>query len=199
MGGWGVLHLGSPGTNGGHGCGAGSPILLSTKSDLTSVGDVANSTSYTYFDGYSQRTIPCLYFYEPGSNGEVGDIAYNTISATTSYQNVKRNDYYERNLQNGTFFIPGYSYKGLGAGGQSLLTCLGAASVTRLPSMVFTESSAGKLLYYAAPSAISITNGTNAVANTGSGGGGSRSGATVNTIASGGNGGSGYVEVVWQE
>lgn len=199
MGGWGLMQLSPVGTSGGHGCGAGTPILVSAKSDALSVGDVASSSNYTYFDGYSEKTIPFLHFYESGSNGEVSDIAYNTISATTTYQHVKRNDFYERNVQNGTFFIPGYSYKGLGAGGQSLVTSFTPASPTRLPSMVFSEPSAGKLLFYGTPSTASTTNGTNGVANTGAGGGGSRSGSTVNTIASGGDGGSGYVEIVWQE
>lgn len=202
QGGWGLSILNSVAgitTSGGHGCGAGSPILLAAKSDALSVSDMAVASSYQYFDGYIQRTIPTVFFYEVSSLGSAGDIAFPSATSTTTYRNVKRNIFYEQNIVNGTAFIPGYSYKGLGAGGQSLVTSTHGGDPARFPGFVFSEPSAGKLFFFSSPNNSGVTSGTNGVANTGAGGGGSRCGGTNNTIASGGSGGSGYVEIVWQE
>jgi hypothetical protein len=202
MGGWGCLSndaSAAQSTMGGHGCGAGSPILLSAKSDASAVGDIAVAAVYQYFDGYIQKSIPCVYYYESTTQTIAGDISYNSISNTTAYRNVKRNDFLGQSVIIGTFFNPGYSYKGLGAGGQSLLSHNFGGDNARFSGTLFTEPSAGKVLYYGVPTASGVTSGTSGVANTGAGGGGSRCGGTNNTVASGGTGGSGYVEVVWVE
>jgi hypothetical protein len=204
MGGWGNYSggtLAAHSTMGGHGCGAGTPSLPAAKSDASSVGDVAVAATYTYFDGYVQKSVPCVYYYESSTATTLitQTIAFNTVTSTTAYRNVKRNDIFAQGNPVGLYYNPGLSYKGLGAGGQSLLSHNFADDYARSPGALYIEPSAGKVLYFSVSTTSGVTNGTNGLANTGAGGGGSRCGGTNNTVASGGAGGSGYVEVVWVE
>jgi hypothetical protein len=204
MGGWGNSSndtLAQHSTMGGHGNGAGTPSLPAAKYDTTGVGDVVVAATYTYFDGYVQKSVPCVYYYESSTAQPLSGaaISFNTFSSTTAYRNVKRNDVFAQGSVYGVYYNPGLSYKGLGAGGQSLLSHNFAGDYCRFPGTLFIEPSAGKVLYFSVATTSGVTSGTSAVANTGAGGGGSRCGGTNNTVASGGTGGSGYVEVVWVE
>jgi hypothetical protein len=201
MGGW------SFGTNGanyitaGHGCGAATPILLAAISSVAAVGDQVYNTSFTFFNGISNVTIPIQQLYEFGP-GNLASIGANTDTATTYFRGVKRN-IISGLPQEATVYLAGYSWKGLGAGGMSVMHN-GNASNTPRGGGTFTliDPTAGSVpntnnAEYTANNA--GYPGTNGVANTGAGGGGSHSGGTDNTIRAGGTGGSGYVEILWQE
>ncbi len=200
MGGWAHAQSGTALASAGHGSGAATPILLCAASSALSVNDAYSSVPFTFFNGVSNVTIPITHVYETETNFRTSlAVNYNTISSTTRYLGVKRNDvsYVPAN----TSWIPGYSWKGLGAGGASLLT-FGTVDAGAAINAVYLEPSAGSVpvTRTLVPNANTTTvNGTNGQDNTGAGGGGSIAGGTSDTIASGGTGGSGYVEVVWQE
>ena len=200
MGGWGSENSGTQLVNAGHGCGAATPILLAAASSALTVGDAYTSIPFTFFNGVTNVTIPITYYYETQSNLQYNlDVKYNTRTSTTRYLGVKRNDV--TIVPGSSSWIPGYSWKGLGAGGASYLTA-GQSDTAGATNVVYLEPSAGFVAVgrTLVPNANTTTvSGTSGQDNTGAGGGGSMAGGTSNTIASGGTGGSGYVEVVWQE
>jgi hypothetical protein len=200
MGGWANVQAGSALASPGHGSGAATPILLCATSSALGIGDAYSAVPFTFFNGVSNVTIPITHVYETEANFKTSlAVSYNTISSTTRYLGVKRNDV--SYVPNNTSWIPGYSWKGLGAGGASLLT-LATAGEGAAINAVYLEPSAGSVpvTRTLVPNANTTTvSGTSGQDNTGAGGGGSIAGGTSNTIASGGTGGSGYVEVVWQE
>lgn len=198
MGGWGRQSGATDTTSSGHGCGAATPIIPVSADSAGSVGDVFQASQLTFFNGIANVTVPIIHRYEENTGGILG-ILQNTDTNTTYYNGVKRN--VTINFpSNSTYFSPGYAWKGLGAGGASLLT-------THKPNATASwihaiEPSAGRVeaTSTVTPNANTFSiSGTSGKANTGAGGGGSASGGTIATISSGGTGGSGYVEVVWVE
>lgn len=201
MGGWARSTSGTTILSAGHGNGAATPILMATASAALSVGDGYTVVPLTFYNGITNVTVPVTHVYDSEIAAFRGslNVSYNPSTATTRYLGVKRND--NGFVPSSTSWIPGYAWKGLGAGGASVLS-LGNADSAPVVNAVYLEPSAGFVPMTRAqiPNAnTTAVNGTNGQDNTGAGGGGSVSGGTVNTIASGGNGGSGYVEVVWQE
>jgi hypothetical protein len=201
MGGWGFVNGSSALVSAGHGNGAATPILMAAVSSALAVGDAVTTQPFTFYNGITNVTIPVPFIYETASpfDSSHGAIYNASRTATTRYLGVKRND--NPFVPDKTSWIPGYSWKGLGAGGASLLT-IGTCGSAIVTNSIYLEPSAGfvPMTRTQVPNANStIVNGTNGQDNTGAGGGGSVVGGTSNTIASGGTGGSGYVEVVWQE
>jgi hypothetical protein len=198
MGGWGRQSGATDTISSGHGCGAATPIIPVSADSTSAVDDIFQPSQLTFFNGISNVTVPIVHRYEQEVGG-ILTILQNTDTNTTHYNGVKRNVaiYFPANS---TYFSPGFAWKGLGAGGASLLTTHKAnASASWIH---FIEPSAGKVAATSTttPNANTFSiNGTNGMQNTGAGGGGSASGGTISTVSSGGNGGSGYVEVVWVE
>lgn len=182
---------------GGHGAGAASPILpaFSTSFSATTHAQL----TYTFFDGYSNRTHPYMFTMVPGAIGSSAIVAASN-SAITQYPNIKRHTNPSKTMSSFSY-IPGWAWKNLGAGGAGVMT--GSTSGVEINinhGMTFIHPTAG---FVNVTTSISLDNpggtgGTNSWANSGSGGGGARSyGATYS--AAGGNGGSGYLEVSWFE
>jgi hypothetical protein len=152
-------------------------------------------------NGYGVVTVPAIS--HSGSSGSVAaTIYYPATSATTAYPRIRRNEAVLSAITYMTQFLPGLPWKGLGSGGAAALYGKGA-DYANFENAAFIHASAGKLslphgaLIGSGTSA--IFNGTNGVENTGAGGGGSTAAHTNTSIAAGGNGGSGYLEVTWQE
>lgn len=183
---------------GGMGAGAGSPILASTISAFSGVTN--QQINYTFFDGISHRTHPTFISITASSADYSQFISFPSNSAITQYPNIKRHTN-PQSIVNSTSYLPGWAWKGLGAGGAGPLS--GAArslGYNMSPGMSYIHPTAG---INNATGSLSLDNnastpGSNAWANSGSGGGGARSGTTV-ASGTGGNGGSGYLEVVWEE
>lgn len=198
MGGWGRSAGSTDTVSAGHGCGAAAPILLVGRSSALGVGDAYEASLYTFFNGISNVTVPVVNSYEYSAESILSILA-NVESNTTYYPGVKRTAIVAR-PKDTSMFSPGYSWRGLGAGGMSLPSDTLANGIPLIHSNIIFETSAGKVFPpFGTSNASHSTSGTNAVANTGAGGGGSTAGGTNTTVANGGNGGSGYVEVVWQE
>jgi len=198
MGGWGFNTGNSDPITSGHGCGASTPILLASRSSAATLNDIYQPSLFTFFNGFNNITVPVVHSYETGTDGQASILA-NTDTNTTHYYGVKRTSIVSF-MRTHTTYLPGFGWKGLGAGGMSLMANGIGSAIPVNDFNVILEPSAGRVFpdFGAATSSYS-KNATDGRANTGAGGGGAIAGGSNATVANGGTGGNGYVEIVWQE
>jgi hypothetical protein len=170
------------------------------------IATFTTATGHTVFamqvqNGYGVVTIPSV-SHNAASGSNAAQIYYPATSATTAYARIRRHESPFGAMSLMTQFLPGLPWKGLGSGGATVLSA-NFADYTGFENSAFIHPSAGRISYGHAPlvstTSSALFNGTNGVANTGAGGGGSCAAHSNTGIATGGNGGSGYLEVTWQE
>jgi len=197
MGGWGRNGYGAANdtVSAGHGCGAATPIIPVAGESVS--GAFFSTAMLTYFNGISNVSTPMIHTYVKQVAQNL-TILQNTDSNTTYYSGVKRTAAVQFPA-NSTYFSPGNSWKGLGAGGASVLSIYKVSDP--ISWTLFVDPTAGLVLTTSGSSPVTAQalSGTSGKANTGSGGGGSLAGGSNTSLANGGTGGSGYVEVSWVE
>ena len=185
----------------GHGSGAATAPYPIAASNAFAVSDIITATNFSYNNGYGIVNVPCIQIYEVYSPGVV-EIGLSVTTNTTYYAGVKRTESVHYPAAS-VCLAPGLSWKGLGAGGASVVNDGPVTNRAQQyihpnlePAAGLVKTENGFTLDGGAAS--SNYNGTNGQANSGAGGGGSSAGSS-NTIATGGTGGSGYVEILWAE
>jgi hypothetical protein len=200
---------------GSFGGGAACRPFLTVYPAASTVAAYINSThvvsTIQYNNGYGNVQMPYanidLNYITTNSIGSADPTTiWNTETPTLNLPYIKRNR--ALNIIPSvvkTIIYGGASWKSLGGGGgaHNVLT-LGTISMVN-PSNDFLDPNAGytdvpKAQYGGTISTDTNINGTSAANNSGAGGGGARAPyATGLGLASGGNGGSGYLEVTWVE
>lgn len=178
---------------GGHGAGAGCAII-----PIGTINYSATQTfvfPYQFFDGYSIRAFPYVHYFAISALTASGVVA--PSAGTTGFANIKRNINPSKTYQD-ISYIPGWPWKDLGAGGVGLIQPVTGGFSNISTAMSLIHPSAGRIDGNPTVDSNGANNGTDGLANSGAGGGGSRAYAGSFT-GNGGTGGSGYLEITWEE
>ena len=194
---------------GSHGGGAGSPAefayissVQTTAASLRGTNLIADYNNGFQIVGLPYASVDTSLATAEGVSANGVSIFQNTQTSVTNLFYVKRNRA-QSILMADAVSRPGISWKGLGAGGAGYWDGRKAASGTRRGGeWNLVDPNAGYNLGTGVATGTFGSGGTNyngaaASANSGAGGGGAYSQNT--TLAPAGNGGSGYLEITWQE
>lgn len=194
---------------GSHGGGAGSPAefayinsVQTTAASIRGTNLIANYNNGFQIVGLPYASVDTSLATAEGTAANSVSIFHNTQTSVTNLFYIKRNRA-QSILMADAVSRPGISWKGLGAGGAGYWDGRKAASGTRRAGeWNLVEPNAGYNLGTGVATGLFSNGGANysgaaASANSGAGGGGAYSQNT--TFAPAGNGGSGYLEITWQE